>query len=98
MRRVSYTTSLTPNWINSGDSLWYNWRDHNACNFYVAYPRTKAKTLMFRSDAPRLVHHFADPQLDQQRRLALVQLARSQRLQLLRRVPAHEGEDADVQI
>ena len=47
MRRVSYTTSLTPNWINGGDSLWYNWRDHSACNFYVAYPRTKAKTLMF---------------------------------------------------
>ena len=47
MRRVSYTTSLTPNWINSGDSLWYNWRDHSACNYYVAYPRTKAKTLMF---------------------------------------------------
>src|SRR3954469_3235865 len=47
LRRVSYTTSLTPNWINGGDSLWYNWRDHNACNFYVAYPRTKAKTVMF---------------------------------------------------
>jgi dipeptidyl aminopeptidase/acylaminoacyl peptidase len=47
LRRVSYTTSLTPNWINGGDSLWYNWRDHNACNFYVAYPRTKAKTPMF---------------------------------------------------
>src|SRR4051812_45313492 len=47
MRRVSYTTSLTPNWINGGDSLWYNWRDHNACNFYVAYPRTKAKGPMF---------------------------------------------------
>jgi dipeptidyl aminopeptidase/acylaminoacyl peptidase len=47
LRRVSYTTSLTPNWINGGDSLWYNWRDHNACNFYVAYPRAKAKTPMF---------------------------------------------------
>jgi dipeptidyl aminopeptidase/acylaminoacyl peptidase len=47
LRRVSYTTSLTPNWINGGDSLWYNWRDHSACNYYVAYPRTKAKTLMF---------------------------------------------------
>src|SRR3954471_19367308 len=47
LRRVSYTTSLTPNWINGGDSLWYNWRDHNACNYYVAYPRLKAKTLMF---------------------------------------------------
>jgi dipeptidyl-peptidase-4 len=47
MRRVSYTASLTPNWINSGDSLWYNWRDHNSCNFYVAYPRMKAKTPMF---------------------------------------------------
>ena len=47
LRRVSYTTALTPNWINGGDSLWYNWRDHNACNFYVAYPRAKAKTLMF---------------------------------------------------
>src|SRR3954468_17506263 len=47
LRRVSYTTSLTPNWINGGDSLWYNWRDHNACNFYVAYPRLKTKTPMF---------------------------------------------------
>ena len=45
IRRVSYTTSLTPNWINNGDSLWYNWRDRNSCSFYVAYPRTKAKTL-----------------------------------------------------
>src|SRR3954469_25244411 len=47
LRRVSYTTSMTPNWINAGDSLWYNWRDHSACNFYIAYPRTKAKTPMF---------------------------------------------------
>lgn len=47
LRRVNYTTSLTPNWINGGDSLWYNWRDRNACTFYVAYPRTKAKTPMF---------------------------------------------------
>ncbi|HET9426103.1 MAG TPA: DPP IV N-terminal domain-containing protein [Gemmatimonadaceae bacterium] len=47
LRRVSYTTALVPNWINNGDSLWYNWRDRNACNFYVAYPRTRAKTLMF---------------------------------------------------
>ena len=47
LRRVSYTTTLVPNWINSGDSLWYNWRDRNACSFYVAYPRTRAKTAMF---------------------------------------------------
>jgi dipeptidyl aminopeptidase/acylaminoacyl peptidase len=47
LRRVSYTTALVPNWINKGDSLWYNWRDHNACSYYVAYPRTKAKTPMF---------------------------------------------------
>src|SRR3954469_10752973 len=47
LRRVSYTTSLTPNWINAGDSLWYNWRDHSACNYYIAYPRLKSKTLMF---------------------------------------------------
>jgi dipeptidyl-peptidase-4 len=47
MRRISYTTSLTPNWINNGDSLWYNWRDHNSCNFYVVYPRLKSKGLLF---------------------------------------------------
>src|SRR5439155_22027407 len=47
MRRVSYSTSVTPNWINGGDSLWYAWRDHAGCNFYVAYPRTKAKTALF---------------------------------------------------
>jgi hypothetical protein len=28
MRRVSFSTSVTPNWINGGDSLWYAWRDH----------------------------------------------------------------------
>ena len=47
MRRVSYTTNFQPNWINNGDSLWYNWRDHNGCGFFVAYPKTKAKTAMF---------------------------------------------------
>jgi dipeptidyl-peptidase 4 len=47
MRRVTYSTSVTPNWINGGDSLWYSWRDHVGCNFLVAYPRTKAKTAMF---------------------------------------------------
>lgn len=47
MRRVTYSTAVTPNWINAGDSLWYSWRDHVGCNFLVAYPRTKAKTLMF---------------------------------------------------
>ena len=47
MRRVTYSTSVTPNWINGGDSLWYSWRDHVGCNFLVAYPKTKAKTAMF---------------------------------------------------
>jgi dipeptidyl-peptidase 4 len=47
MRRVSYSTTVTPNWINGGDSLWYAWRDRAGCNFYVAYPRTKAKTALF---------------------------------------------------
>src|SRR6266850_7701000 len=47
MRRVTYSTSVTPNWINGGDSLWYSWRDHASCNFIVAYPKTKAKTLLF---------------------------------------------------
>jgi dipeptidyl-peptidase-4 len=47
MRRVSYTLAVTPNWINNGDSLWYNWRDRNSCNFYVVYPKTKSKTPMF---------------------------------------------------
>src|SRR5437870_8116023 len=47
MRRVTYSTSVTPNWINGGDSLWYSWRDHVGCGFLVAYPRTKAKSVMF---------------------------------------------------
>src|SRR4051812_28724416 len=47
MRRVTYSTAVTPNWINGGDSLWYSWRDHLGCNFLVVYPRTKAKTLLF---------------------------------------------------
>src|SRR4051812_2427470 len=47
MRRVTYSTSVTPNWINGGDSLWYSWRDHVGCSFWVAYPRTKAKTALF---------------------------------------------------
>src|SRR5258708_27059057 len=47
MRRVTYSTSVTPNWINGGDSLWYSWRDHVGCNFLVAYPKSKAKTAMF---------------------------------------------------
>ena len=44
MRRVTYSTSLTPNWINGGDSLWYSWRDRLGCGFLVAYPRTKVKS------------------------------------------------------
>src|SRR5438105_14804312 len=47
MRRVTYSTSLTPNWINGGDSLWYSWRDRLGCGFLVAYPRTKVKSAMF---------------------------------------------------
>jgi dipeptidyl-peptidase 4 len=47
MRRVTYSSSVTPNWINGGDSLWYSWRDHVGCSFLVAYPKTKAKTPMF---------------------------------------------------
>ena len=47
MRRVTYSTSVTPNWINGGDSLWYSWRDHVGCGFLVAFPKTKARTAMF---------------------------------------------------
>ena len=57
MRRVSYSQSVTPNWINGGDSLWYSWRDHVGCNFYVAYPRLKAKTVMF--DQSRLASQLS---------------------------------------
>ena len=47
VRLAQFAKEKYPNWINGGDSLWYSWRDHVGCGFLVAYPRTKAKSVMF---------------------------------------------------
>src|ERR1043165_2268197 len=39
MRRVTYSQSVTPNWINGGDSLWYSLRDPAGCDFFLVHPR-----------------------------------------------------------
>src|ERR1043166_5058477 len=45
---VSFTTQIgNNNWINNSDSLYYSWKDHTGCSFWVAFPKTKAKTAMF---------------------------------------------------
>ena len=46
LRPSLYSTAVQPHWIGKGDSMWYNWRDHNGSRFLLLYPK-KAKQPLF---------------------------------------------------
>jgi dipeptidyl-peptidase-4 len=46
LRPSLYSTAVQPHWIGKGDSMWYNWRDHNGSRFLLVYPK-KAKQPLF---------------------------------------------------
>ena len=39
LRPSLYSTAVQPHWIGKGDSMWYNWRDHNGSRFLLVYPK-----------------------------------------------------------
>jgi dipeptidyl aminopeptidase/acylaminoacyl peptidase len=47
LRRVTYSTTVTPHFIGKTDSLWYNWKDRNGSTFFLIVPATKTKKPLF---------------------------------------------------
>ena len=48
MREVlSFSTSVTPRFINKTDSAWYNWRDRNGARFMLVVPKTRTRQPLF---------------------------------------------------
>jgi dipeptidyl aminopeptidase/acylaminoacyl peptidase len=43
----TYSTSITPGWINETDSLWYSWRDRDGTTFYLVQPKLREKKPLF---------------------------------------------------
>jgi dipeptidyl aminopeptidase/acylaminoacyl peptidase len=49
LRPFVYSTSLTPAWINKGDTFWYSWRDADGVKFWRVDPRAQKKAPLFDS-------------------------------------------------
>jgi dipeptidyl aminopeptidase/acylaminoacyl peptidase len=47
LRRVAFSTGVTPRWIGKTDSLWYNWRDHSGSTFWLVFPPARVKRPLF---------------------------------------------------
>ncbi len=50
LRPLTYTTSVTPGWINNTDRFWYRFQYHDGVNFYVVDPDKKTKEPLFDTD------------------------------------------------
>jgi len=66
LKSVMYSAAVEPRWLGKSDSLWYNWRDHNGSQFYLAVPQTKTKRNLFdqaklAAALTELSHKAADP-------------------------------------
>jgi dipeptidyl aminopeptidase/acylaminoacyl peptidase len=44
-----YSTGLTPNWINKGDSFWYSWRASDGVHFMLVDAKSKKREPLFDS-------------------------------------------------
>ena len=47
LRRVTYSSTVTPHFIGKTDSLWYNWKDRNGSTFFLVVPATKTRKPLF---------------------------------------------------
>jgi dipeptidyl aminopeptidase/acylaminoacyl peptidase len=47
LKRMVFSTSVNPNWLETGDKFWYSYKTSEGENFYLVDLDKKAKTLLF---------------------------------------------------
>jgi len=63
MRRLIYSTTVEPRWIEGSDQFWYEWETSDGKSFYLVDPATRTKRLIFDNDriAAELTRITQDP-------------------------------------
>jgi|TARA_B100001964_G_scaffold227270_1_gene276999 dipeptidyl aminopeptidase/acylaminoacyl peptidase len=63
MRRLTYSTTVEPRWIEGSDQFWYEWETSDGKSFYLVDPATRTKRLIFDNDriAAELTRITQDP-------------------------------------
>lgn len=47
LKRMVFSTSVNPNWLETGDKFWYSYKTSEGENFYLVDLNRKSKTLLF---------------------------------------------------
>jgi len=47
LKRMVFSTSVTPHWLETGDKFWYSYKTSEGQNFYLVDLNKKTKTLLF---------------------------------------------------
>ena len=63
LNRLTYSTTLSPHWIEGGDRFWYEWETSNGKSFFLVDPARGIKTPIFDNDriAAELTRLTKDP-------------------------------------
>ena len=63
LNRLTYSTTLSPHWIEGGDRFWYEWETSNGKSFFLVDPARGTKTPIFDNDriAAELTRLTKDP-------------------------------------
>ena len=63
MRRLIYSTTVEPRWIEGSDKFWYEWETSDGKSFYLVDPATRTKRPIFDNDriAAELTRITQDP-------------------------------------
>jgi len=63
MRKLVFSTSVSPNWIKHGDRFWYEWKTSDGSFFYIVDPAKGTKKQIFDRDriAAELTRITKDP-------------------------------------
>jgi dipeptidyl aminopeptidase/acylaminoacyl peptidase len=63
IRDLIHSTSVTPNWINDGDTFWYEWETSAGRSFYIVDPASGSRREIFDKDriAAELTRITRDP-------------------------------------
>jgi len=50
LKKMIFSTSIKPNWINFSDRFWYDYASPQGRNWYIVNPALKKKELLFNND------------------------------------------------
>ena len=50
IKKMTYSTSLNPKWIEGKDGFWYEWKTSNGTMYYIVDPGRGSKQVLFDND------------------------------------------------